>query len=105
MEVREGEKKLGAWGRMKADFKDGWDRRIQEEEERLESKRREMAKEKERGKRARGRKKVSVREKRERAEMEWLGEVLENVTLNGGRRAEGREYEQYLHCSNTTNNK
>ena len=105
------EKKLGVLERMKADFKGGWERRMKEEEEKLERKRLEQAVEKEKRRNERGRKKVRVREKRksettsESNEMKELEDSITDIFLSERRQVEGREYEEYLRRSKLAESK
>ena len=100
---REGEKKAGVLGRMKADLKGGWDRRMKEEDERLERKRLEMAMEKKKKKRrkrnTRSSTKPMAREQIEEDEIGMLEYDLGSLALIGQRETERGEVEMYLRRS------
>lgn len=102
---REGEKKAGVLGRMKADLKGGWDRRMNEEDERLERKRLEMAMEKKKKKRRKRNPRSSTKHMaREQIKEDEIG-ILENdlgsLALNGQMEKERGEVEMYLRRSKT----
>ena len=95
----EGEKKLSVLGKMKADFKEGWDMRMREEEERVKRRELEMAMQKESERRMKRWKRASMREKREREmiEMERLEDGTRSLTLGRSIEREGREHIQHPH--------